>query len=94
MSIEMRAAALHALAASLHGSSADAGQIGVRLAGDRCVGGELQPAIEAFLDIQRMTGAALAGELQWLGTTIAAVADSWLRLDGVLVRPQGLSRAE
>jgi uncharacterized protein YukE len=91
MSIEMQAADVRAMAASLRGSSDDAQQIGVRLAGDRPVGGDLQPAIEAFLDAQRMAGAALAGELQWLSSTIAAVADSWLRLDGVLLRPPGLS---
>jgi hypothetical protein len=94
MSIEMRAAEVHAMAASLRGSSDDAEQIGVQLAGGRCVGGDLQPAIEAFLDVQRMTGAALVGELQWLGATIADVADSWLRLDGVLVRPHARMSAE
>ena len=94
MSIEMPAAEVHALAASLRRSADDASQIGVRLAGDRLVGGELQPAVEAFLDAQRMTGTVLAGELQWLGATIAGVADSWLRLDGVLVRPHGPMRAE
>ena len=94
MSIEMPAAVVHAMAASLRRSSDDAGQIGVRLAGSRGVGGELQPAVEAFLEAQRMTGEALAGELQWLGATIAGVADSWLRLDGVLVRPSGRVTAE
>jgi hypothetical protein len=41
-----------------------------------------------------MTGQVLAGELEWLGATIAGVADSWLRLDGVLVRPPRQLRAE
>jgi hypothetical protein len=94
MSIEMPAAEVHAMAASLRRSSDDAGQIGVRLAGRRAVGGDLQPAVEAFLEAQRMTGEALAGELQWLGATITGVADSWLRLDGVLVRPGGRVTAE
>jgi FAD/FMN-containing dehydrogenase len=94
MSIEMRAAEVHALAASLRRSSDDAEQIGVRLAGDRSGGGDLQPAIEAFLETQRMTGRVLAGELQWLGATIAGVADSWLRLDGALLRPHGRMRPE
>jgi hypothetical protein len=92
MSIEMRAAEVHAMAASLRRSSDDAAQIGVRLAGGRCVGGDLQGAIDAFLDVQRTTGAALAGELQWLGATISEVADSWLRLDGSLVVPHGPTR--
>jgi hypothetical protein len=94
MSIEMRAAEVHAMAAALRRCSDDADEIGVRLAGNRRVGGDLQEVIDAFLEAQRMTGAALAGELQWLGATVAHVADSWLQLDGVLVRPQGLLRAE
>jgi hypothetical protein len=94
MSIEMPAAEVHALAAALRRSSDDADRIGGRLSGARSVGGELQPAIEAFLDGQRMAGRVLAGELQWLGATIAGVADSWLRLDGVLLRPYGSLRAE
>jgi hypothetical protein len=94
MSIEMPAAEVHAMAASLRRSSDDADQIGHRLAGNRSVGSDLQPAIDAFLDAQRMTGQALAGQLQWLGATIAGVADSWLRLDGVLVGPSGRPTAE
>jgi hypothetical protein len=94
MSIEMPAAEVHAMAASLRRSSHDADQIGARLSGLRSVGGDLQPAIEAFLDGQRMTGHVLAGELQWLGATIAGVADSWLWLDGVVVRPHGSVSAE
>lgn len=90
MSIEIRAAEVHALAAALRRSADDAGEIAARLAGNRCVGGPLQPAVEAFLDGQRTTGAALTGELRWLAATIAGVADSWLRLDGALGRPPGL----
>jgi hypothetical protein len=41
-----------------------------------------------------MAGRALAGELDWLGTTVGAVADSWLRLDGALLPPHGWTRAE
>jgi hypothetical protein len=94
MSIEMPAAEVHALAASLRRFSDDADQIGVRLSGACSVGGELQPAIEEFLDGQRMTGRALAGELRWLGAAIAGVADSWLRLDGLAVRSYGSVSAE
>jgi hypothetical protein len=94
MSIEMPAAEVYAMAASLRRSSDDAEQIGARLAGDRSGGGDLQPAIEAFLEAQRATGQALAGELQWLGATIAGVADSWLRLDGTLVAAHGRATAE
>jgi hypothetical protein len=32
---------------------------------------------------------AVAGELRWLGGTVAAVADSWLGLDGSLLAPPG-----
>lgn len=94
MTIEMPAAEVYALAASLRRSSDDAEQIGIRLSGTRPVGGDLQPAIEAFLEGQRMTGRALAGELQWLGVTVSGVADSWLQLDGVLGRPHGPMRPE
>jgi hypothetical protein len=94
MSIEMPAAQVHALAASLRRSADDADQIGVRLSRPSFVGGDLQPALDAFLDGQRTAGRALAGELQWLGATIGGVADSWLRLDGVMVRPHGTVRAE
>jgi hypothetical protein len=94
MSIEVPVAEVHALALSLQASAGNAHQIGVRLAGDRTVDGDLQAAIDAFLEAQRMTGAALAGELRWLGETIHAVADSWLLLDGALVRPRGLLRSE
>lgn len=94
MTIDVPAAEVHAMAATLRRSSADADEIGARLHGTRSVGGDLQPAIDAFLESQRMTGQVLAGELEWLGATIAGVADSWLRLDGVLVGPHRQLRAE
>ena len=37
---------------------------------------------------------ALAGELGWLGDTVAAVADSWLALDGALLAAHGRARAD
>ena len=94
MSIEMRALELHALAATLRDAAGEADWIGVRLAGDPAVGGPLQPAVEAFLECQRTAGLAVAGELRWLGSTVAAVADSWTRLDGTLVAAAGRMRAE
>jgi hypothetical protein len=94
MSIDMPAAEVHAMAATLRRSAVDADEIGARLDCAPYVGGDLQPAIQAFLESQRTTGRALADELQWLGATVAGVADSWLRLDGVLVRPFGPMRAE
>ena len=94
MSIEMRALEVHALAATLRDTAGEADLIGVRLAGARAVGGPLQPAVEEFLDCHRTARLALAGELRWLGSTVAAVADSWLRLDGTLVAPAARMRAE
>ena len=87
MSIEIRALEVHALAATVRDAAGEADWIGVRLAGAPAVGGPRQPAVDAFLDCQRTAGLALAGELRWLGSTIAAVADSWVSLDGALVAP-------
>jgi hypothetical protein len=94
MSIEIRALEVHAMAGTLREAAGEADWIGVRLAGARAVGGSLQPAVEAFLDCHRTAGLALAGELRWLGSTVAAVADSWGRLDGALVAPAGRMRVE
>jgi hypothetical protein len=94
MPIDMPAAEVLAMAASLRRSAADADEIGVRLRGTHSVGGDLQPAVEAFVESHRVTGEVLAGELRWLGVTIAGVADSWLRLDGALVRARGRMSAE
>ena len=89
MSIEMPAAEVYGLASTLRGSGADAEEIGSRLGGRPRVGGPLQGPVEAFLESHRAAGSALAGELLWLGTTVAAVADSWLRLDAGVVAPHG-----
>ncbi len=94
MSIEMPAAEVHQLAAILRGSAADADEIGARLHGAPRVDGPLHGPVAAFLDSHRAAGRALAGELEWLGTTVGAVADSWLRLDGVLLPAHGWLRAE
>lgn len=94
MSIEMPAAEVRALAAVLRGSAGDADEIGMRLQGAPRVEGPLHGAVAAFLDSQRSAGRALAGELEWLGTTVGAVADSWLRLDGVLLPVRGWTSAE
>lgn len=94
MSIEIQALEVHALAATLHEAAGKADLIGVRLARTPPVGGSLQPAVETFLDCHRTAGRALAGEARWLGSAVAAVADSWLRLDGGLVPSAGRVRAE
>ena len=93
MSIEMPAAEVYRLANTLRGGVADAEEIGVRLRATGDVG-DLQAATETFLDSHRAAGRALAGELAWLGDTVAAVADSWLRLDGTLLASHGRARAE
>jgi len=94
MSIEMPGAEVRAMADTLRGAADDAEEIGARLdrAGD--VGDALQPAVQAFLDSHRTAGRALAGELAWLGATVAAVADSWLALDRGLLASRGRAAAE
>ena len=95
MSIEMPAVEVHHLADVLRAAAGDAEQIAVRLGGTPEVGSaSLQGAVETFLDTQRAAGRAFAGELAWLGDTVAAVADSWLRLDGALLAPHGRPSAE
>jgi len=89
MSIEVRAVELYALADTLRRSSAIAEEIAARLRDTPVVGGGLQHAVEGFLESHRTAGRALAGELDWLGTTVAAVADSWLRLDRELLAAGG-----
>jgi hypothetical protein len=87
MGIEIRALEVHAMAGTLREAAGEADWIGIRLRCGAPVGGPLQPAAEAFLECHRTAGAALAGELRWLGSTLTATADSWTRLDGVVVRP-------
>ena len=94
MSIEIRALEVHALAATLRDAAGEADLIGVRLAGSPAVGGDLQPAVEAFLEVHRTAGLALAGELRWLGSTVAGVANSWRNLDGALLAAAGRMQAE
>lgn len=94
MSIEMPAAEVYGLAAALRGAAGDAEEIAVRLRGEPQVGGALQSAVETFLEGHRAAGQVFAGELAWLGATVAAVADSWLRFDGALLAPHGRGEAE
>ena len=94
MSIEMPAAEVYRLANTLRGAAAEADEISLRLNETPHLGSDLQAAVESFLDSHRAAGRALAGELAWLGDTVASVADSWLRLDGSLVAPHGRATAE
>lgn len=94
MSIEMRAAEVYRLAHTVRGAVGDAEEIGVHLRGGHPVGAGLHAAAEHFLESHRVAGGVFAGELAWLGDTVAAVADSWLQLDGVLLAGRGRMRAE
>ena len=95
MSIEMPAVEVQHLADVLRAAAGDAEQIAVRLGGTPKVGSPaLQGAVDTFLESHRAAGRAFAGELAWLGDTVAAVADSWLRLDGALLAPHGRPSAE
>lgn len=89
MPIEMPPAEVHALAGTLRAAAARAEEIAPRLDVAGNVGDALQPAAEAFLDAHRAAGRALAGELDWLGATVGAVADSWLALDRGLLAARG-----
>ena len=85
----MPAAEVHALAHTLTGQAETAEEARGRLTGaDGPVGG-VEMAVEEFLDCHRVGTGALAGELRWLGATVAAVADSWLGLDEVLLAARG-----
>jgi hypothetical protein len=94
MSIEMPAQEVYALADRLKASAEEADETGDRLGDPVDVGGPLQPAVESFLDCHREAARAIAGELRWLGSTIASVAEAWLRLDGSLRVPRGRGRLE
>jgi hypothetical protein len=88
MTIEVPPAQLYALADALRAQGDEADEVTGRLAGAPAVPGPLAGAVGAFLEAHRVAGGAVAGELRWLGGTIAAVADSWLGLDGsLLARP-------
>jgi hypothetical protein len=85
MSIELPAAEVRALADTLRERAGDAEDALARLDGRSSVGGPLQAALDGFLESHRAAGRALAGELRWLGSTIEAVADSWVDLDAALL---------
>ena len=89
MSIEIRAAEVHALAATLRHTAGEADWVWVGRPDAPQAGGPLQPSAEAFVEASRTAGRALAGELRWLASTLAAAADSWTSLDAVVVPPSG-----
>jgi hypothetical protein len=87
--IEVPPDEVYALGRALHGSADLAADAAPLLAGLPPVGGPLQPALDGFLDCHRMAAQAVAGELDWLGRTVASVAVSWLGLDRELLAPRG-----
>ena len=89
MTIEVPPDQLYALAGALRRQGEEADAATARLRAAPGVAGPLAGAVEAFLEAHRVAGAAVAGELRWLGGTVAAVADSWLGLDGSLVPAAG-----
>jgi len=83
MAIEVVPAQLYALAGVLEAGSVRAAQVAGAVDGAD-VGGPLGAAVAGFCEAARTAGSCLAGELTWLAGTVAATADSWLRLDGSL----------
>ena len=78
-----------ALAAALTAQGHEAAGVAGRLAGAPSPGPALRAAVEDFLACHRAAADALAGELRWLGGTLASVADSWEGLDARLLGPRG-----
>jgi hypothetical protein len=89
MTIEVPPERLYALADVLRSQGDEADDVAARLAGAPDVPGPLATAVGALLEAHRVAAGAVAGELRWLGGTIAATADSWLGLDGSLLAPRG-----
>jgi hypothetical protein len=86
--IDVPPAEVYALAGRLGDQAGLLEEIAARLPAPPAVGGPLQPALVEFLFCSRTAACALAGEFQWLGSTIASVVDSWLGLDrGLLGSP-------
>jgi hypothetical protein len=88
MTIDVPPEQLTALAGTLRAAGDEAADVTGRLRGLPPVGGPLQPGVEAFLEATGAAGGALAGELRWLGGTVAAVAESWLALDASQPEPR------
>ncbi|UOY01019.1 hypothetical protein [Blastococcus sp. PRF04-17] len=93
MVVELPPIEVYGLANALRAAARVAEEIGPRLGSPGDVGEHLSAAVDNFLESHRTAGRALAGELQWLGDTVAAVADSWLRLDAAVVPAAGRADA-
>ena len=92
MSIQMPATEVYALANSLRATVGTAEEVATRLDHPGDVGCPADRG-RGFPRQPPHTGRALAGELQWLGDTVAAVADSWLGFDGTVLASYGRARA-
>ncbi len=78
---------VRALGRSLEDAAGTADDARVRLVDGRDLDGPLRTPVEVFLDRHRTLATALAGELRWLGPTVAGVADAWVQLDAALLLP-------
>ena len=87
--IDVPPSEVYALAGRLRDQAGFVGEIAGRLGRAPAVGGPLQGALVEFFFCHRTAARALAGELDWLGSTIAAVVDSWLGLDRGLLPSAG-----
>jgi hypothetical protein len=93
MAIEVVPAQLYALAGVLDAAAAQAARIGGELTAEP-VGGPLAEALAVFCETAGTAGRCLGAELEWLGSAVAAAADSWLGLDGSLLPALGRSVSE
>jgi hypothetical protein len=87
--VAVPAAQVRGLGATLVQVAGDAEDAGARLACAVPVAPALRAAVDDFLAAHRAAAGALAGELRWLGATVAAVADSWEALDTALLGAAG-----
>jgi hypothetical protein len=87
VSIEMPVERVRALGRSLEAAAGTADDARTRLVDEGDVDGPLRTPVELFLDRHRTLATALAGELRWLGGTVAGIADAWAQLDATLLLP-------
>lgn len=88
MTIEVSPAELYALAGRLQATADQVAGVPARLDGTSGTG-DLAPALSTFTAEVGAAAALLGGELDWLGSTVAGVADSWTGLDSGLLAPRG-----
>ncbi len=81
----MPAEQVRTLGRSLSGRAGTAEEVRARLGDEAGVDGPLRTPVALFLACHGTLAAALAAELDRLGTTVTDVAGSWLQLDAALV---------